>query len=130
MNEQTLEGCTGFNLIAPVSGTAVPLDQVPDPVFSQKIIGDGLAIEPSDGKMCIRDRTGVAPTVVPIRGGTDGARLSYMGLPCPNLCAGGENFHGVHEFASVQSLEKIVEILIQIVKDFEAAGFCLSLIHI
>lgn len=70
------------------------------------------------------EETGVAPTVVPIRGGTDGARLSYMGLPCPNLCAGGENFHGVHEFASVQSLEKIVEILIQIVKDFEAAGFC------
>lgn len=51
MNEQTLEGCTGFNLIAPVSGTAVPLDQVPDPVFSQKIIGDGLAIEPSDGRI-------------------------------------------------------------------------------
>ena len=49
MNEQTLEGCTGFNLIAPVSGTAVPLDQVPDPVFSQKIMGDGVGIEPVEG---------------------------------------------------------------------------------
>lgn len=60
----------------------------------------------------------VTPKVVPIRGGTDGARLSYMGLPCPNLCTGGENYHGVHEYASVQSMEKIVELLVEIVKIF------------
>ncbi len=64
------------------------------------------------------EEQGVSPLVVPIRGGTDGARLSYMGLPCPNLCTGGENFHGVHEYICIQSMEKITEILVQIVKDF------------
>lgn len=64
------------------------------------------------------ETVGVTPTVVPVRGGTDGARLSYMGLPCPNLCAGGENFHSVHEYVSVQSMEKIVEILVEIVREF------------
>ena len=54
---------------------------------------------------------GVTPIHTPIRGGTDGARLSYEGLPCPNLCTGGENFHSRFEFVSVQSMEKIVEIL-------------------
>jgi len=64
------------------------------------------------------ERMGVTPQVVPIRGGTDGARLSYMGLPCPNLCTGGANYHGIHEYACVQSMEKVVEILIEIVKIF------------
>ena len=54
---------------------------------------------------------GVAPMHVPIRGGTDGARLSYMGLPCPNLCTGGENFHSRFEFVSVEAMEKIVAVL-------------------
>ena len=54
---------------------------------------------------------GVEPIHTPIRGGTDGARLSYEGLPCPNLCTGGENFHSRFEFVSVESMEKIVEIL-------------------
>ena len=53
----------------------------------------------------------VEPIHTPIRGGTDGARLSYEGLPCPNLCTGGENFHSRFEFVSVESMEKIVEIL-------------------
>lgn len=60
--------------------------------------------------------SGVEPKVVPIRGGTDGARLSFMGIPCPNLCAGGHNFHGKYEYVCVQSMEKIVEILIKIVE--------------
>ena len=55
---------------------------------------------------------GVEPLVVPIRGGTDGARLSYMGLPCPNLSTGGANFHGIHEFVPVASLEKMVGVLV------------------
>ncbi len=58
----------------------------------------------------------IVPEVVPIRGGTDGARLSYMGLPCPNLCTGGYNFHGNKEFISIQSLEKMCELLLEIVK--------------
>ncbi|MBQ1255009.1 MAG: peptidase T, partial [Clostridia bacterium] len=60
---------------------------------------------------------GVEPIIVPIRGGTDGARLSFMGLPCPNLCTGGENFHSRFEFLSVESLAKVTEILIKIVAD-------------
>lgn len=59
---------------------------------------------------------GVEPIIVPIRGGTDGARLSYMGLPCPNICTGGHNFHGRYEYISVQSMEKVVELLIEIIK--------------
>ena len=57
---------------------------------------------------------GIEPHVVPIRGGTDGARLSFMGLPCPNLCTGGQNFHGRFEYACVEDMEKIVELLVGI----------------
>ena len=58
---------------------------------------------------------GVTAMEVPIRGGTDGARLSYEGLPCPNLCTGGENFHGRFEYIPVEDMEKMVEILNTIV---------------
>ena len=61
------------------------------------------------------EKAGVAAREVPIRGGTDGARLSYMGLPCPNLSTGGVNFHGVHEYIPVRSLEKMVEVLVNLV---------------
>lgn len=60
------------------------------------------------------EETGVNPIVVPIRGGTDGARLSYMGLPCPNLCTGGHNFHGRFEYICADSMEEIVEILLKL----------------
>ena len=57
---------------------------------------------------------GVKPLVKPIRGGTDGARLSFMGLPCPNIFAGGLNFHGRHEFVPVQSMEKAMMTIVKI----------------
>jgi tripeptide aminopeptidase len=57
------------------------------------------------------EEAGVQPLVEPIRGGTDGARLSFEGLPCPNLCAGGYNYHGRFEYIPVESMEKVVEIL-------------------
>ena len=57
---------------------------------------------------------GIEPKIVPIRGGTDGARLSFMGLPCPNICTGGHNFHGKLEYVCVESMEKIVELLVRI----------------
>lgn len=57
------------------------------------------------------EKAGVIPVIKPIRGGTDGAQLSYMGLPCPNLFTGGENYHGRYEFISIQSMEKAVEVL-------------------
>ncbi|MBR5783053.1 MAG: peptidase T [Clostridia bacterium] len=59
---------------------------------------------------------GVTPEVCAIRGGTDGARLSFEGLPCPNLSTGGANFHGIHEFIPVPSMEKMVEVLMELVK--------------
>ncbi|MBQ9913977.1 MAG: peptidase T [Clostridia bacterium] len=61
--------------------------------------------------------SGVEPMIVPIRGGTDGARLSFMGLPCPNLSTGGANFHGIHEFIPVQSMEKMTEVLVTLMKN-------------
>lgn len=61
---------------------------------------------------------GMDPKEVPIRGGTDGARLSYEGLLCPNLCTGGENFHGRFEFIPVEDMEQCVEMLGHILRDF------------
>jgi tripeptide aminopeptidase len=61
-------------------------------------------------------RVGITPTVMPIRGGTDGARLSYMGLPCPNLGTGGANFHGPYEIASAESMDAVVDILQELVR--------------
>lgn len=59
---------------------------------------------------------GIEPKVVPIRGGTDGARLSYMGLPCPNIFAGGHNFHGKYEYVPLESMEKAVLVILKIVE--------------
>ena len=59
---------------------------------------------------------GVTPTVRPIRGGTDGARLSFMGLPCPNIFAGGMNFHGKFEYCSLNTMEKAVQVIINLAK--------------
>lgn len=58
------------------------------------------------------EKCGVTPNIVPIRGGTDGARLSYEGVPCPNLSTGGENAHSIHEFVPVSALEKMVDVII------------------
>lgn len=66
------------------------------------------------------EAVGVKPLVKPIRGGTDGARLSYMGLPCPNLFAGGENFHGKHEFVPVESMVKASEVMLKIIEMYAA----------
>jgi len=61
---------------------------------------------------------GMNPVEVPIRGGTDGARLSYEGLPCPNLCTGGENYHGRFEFIPVEDMELCVKMLVKILTNF------------
>lgn len=62
------------------------------------------------------EAVGVKPKISPIRGGTDGARLSYMGLPTPNLFTGGHNFHGRYEFIPTFSLEKGVEVILKIIE--------------
>ena len=64
------------------------------------------------------ESVGIVPMEVPIRGGTDGARLSYEGLPCPNLCTGGENFHGYYEFIPVEDMEKCTRMLVKILTNF------------
>jgi tripeptide aminopeptidase len=59
---------------------------------------------------------GIVPKVIPVRGGTDGSRLSYMGLPCPNIFAGGHNFHSRYEFLPVKSMEKAAEVIVKIIE--------------
>lgn len=62
------------------------------------------------------EESGVEPVVVPIRGGTDGANLSYKGLPCPNIFAGGHNFHGKYEYVPLESMVKATEVIVNIAK--------------
>lgn len=64
------------------------------------------------------ETVGITPKIVPIRGGTDGARLSYEGLPCPNLFTGGENFHGRFEYVPVEDMEACIQMLIHLLTDF------------
>lgn len=89
--------------------------QVKDTYFNmkEKIAPHMYLIDVAEAAM---NELGITPKICPIRGGTDGSRLSYMGLPCPNLCTGGHNFHGKYEFISIQSMEAIVELLVTIVK--------------
>ena len=67
-----------------------------------------------DRAMQAMKNAGMEPVAVPIRGGTDGARLSFMGLPCPNLCTGGDNYHGRFEYACVEDMDACTEALVQI----------------
>jgi tripeptide aminopeptidase len=61
-------------------------------------------------------RCGVSPRDVAIRGGTDGARLSYEGLPCPNLSTGGANYHSIHEYVSVSAMETMVRVIVELMQ--------------
>lgn len=92
---------------------------VKDSYYNMKEIIDDHMYTVERAKKAMLD-VGVEPKIVPIRGGTDGARLSFMGLPCPNICTGGENFHSRFEFISVESLEKVVDITERII--LNAAG--------
>ena len=62
------------------------------------------------------ERAGITPVISPIRGGTDGARLSFMGLPCPNIFTGGMNYHGIYEYLPVPALLKSAQTVVEIVK--------------
>lgn len=68
-------------------------------------------------KAAIRD-TGMEPAIIPVRGGTDGAQLSFMGLPCPNLGTGGHAYHGPFEHITVEGMDKSVEILVALIREF------------
>ncbi len=73
-----------------------------------------------DNAILAAERCGLAPTVEPIRGGTDGARLSYMGLPCPNLGTGGYAFHGPFEHITIEGMDKATDMLVEIVKIYSS----------
>lgn len=60
------------------------------------------------------EELGITPIIAPVRGGTDGARLSFMGIPCPNLCTGGANYHSRFEYACIQDMEKITKLLVRL----------------
>ena len=62
------------------------------------------------------ENLGIKPLIKPIRGGTDGSKISFMGLPTPNIFAGGENFHGKYEFVALESMEKATDVIVEIVK--------------
>ena len=68
------------------------------------------------------EEAGVTPLIAPIRGGTDGSRLSFMGLPCPNLCTGGMNYHGRYEYVCIESMDKCVEIILNIISLYAEHG--------
>uniref|UniRef100_UPI00359F3F15 M20/M25/M40 family metallo-hydrolase n=1 Tax=Jeotgalibaca porci TaxID=1868793 RepID=UPI00359F3F15 len=59
---------------------------------------------------------GITPVIEPIRGGTDGSKLTYMGLPTPNIFAGGENFHRRYEFVSIEAMEKATAVIVEIIR--------------
>lgn len=66
-----------------------------------------------NAEKCMK-KLGIEPKIIPIRGGTDGARLSFMGIPCPNICTGGHNYHGRFEYVCAESMEKISELLVKL----------------
>ncbi len=74
-----------------------------------------------ENAMKAMEMAGIKPRVQPIRGGTDGANLSFMGLPCPNIFAGGHNFHGKLEFVPLESMEKATEVILNIIKLYAGA---------
>ena len=74
-----------------------------------------------ENAMKAMEMAGIKPKVQPIRGGTDGANLSFMGLPCPNIFAGGHNFHGKLEFVPLESMEKATEVILNIIKLYAGA---------
>src|SRR5690606_31291417 len=73
---------------------------------------------------------GIEPRVQPIRGGTDGSQLSYMGLPTPNIFAGGENFHGRYEYVSVDTMVKAAQTIVEIVRLFAADSTGNESVHV
>ena len=93
-------------------GTAVAV--VSDQYYNMKEKIEPDAMHVIDLVLRAMQEVGVSPKVRPIRGGTDGAQLSFKGLPCPNIFAGGINFHGPYEFVPVQSMEKAMQVVVKI----------------
>ena len=111
--------CDYLNL---VYGAGTVTAQIKDSYYNMKeyIVPHMHIIRRAEAAM---KENGVEPIIVPVRGGTDGARLSEMGLPCPNLSTGGANYHGIHEYVPVRSMEKMTDILISLARQKDDEQF-------
>jgi tripeptide aminopeptidase len=94
--------------------TVVPV--IRDTYFNMRSVIDPDYMFLVEKAAAVMEELGIKPITEPIRGGTDGASLSFKGLPCPNLCAGGHNFHGIYEYVPIQSMRTITEMLIRLCK--------------
>lgn len=106
-----MEAAAGFINAKYGNGTAELT--IKDSYFNmkEKILPKMYIVERAEKAM---QAVGITPVTVPIRGGTDGARLSFMGLPCPNLCTGGANFHGRFEYVPVEDMQRITDMLVEL----------------
>ena len=94
-------------------GADVAIVEIKDQYFNMKEKVEPVMHIVEVAEKAMRD-LGIKPLIKPIRGGTDGSQLSYMGLPCPNIFAGGHNFHGKYEYVPVESMQKAVDVIIRI----------------
>ena len=90
--------------------------EISDQYYNMKKVIEPVMYIVNLAKKSIKE-AGIEPVIVPIRGGTDGAKLSYKGLPTPNIFTGGANFHGIYEYISAQDMLKAKETIINIIKN-------------
>lgn len=98
-------------------GAGTVVAEVKDSYYNMKEVLKNHAHLMENAAAALRE-LGAEPVVNPVRGGTDGARLSFMGLPCPNLCTGGANYHSRYEYACVQSMETVTELLVKLAQRY------------
>jgi tripeptide aminopeptidase len=94
-------------------GEDIVISEVKDQYYNMKEKVEPVKFIVDLAEKAMKD-VGIKPLIKPIRGGTDGCRLSYMGLPCPNIFAGGQNFHGKYEYLPVESMQKAIEVIVRI----------------
>jgi len=94
-------------------GEDIVIVEIKDQYFNMREMVEPVKYIVDLAEMAMRD-LGIIPLIKPIRGGTDGSRLSYMGLPCPNIFAGGHNFHGKYEYLPAESMQKAVDVIVRI----------------
>lgn len=98
-------------------GEGVAVTEIKDSYYNMREVVESDLHLVETAKASMED-LGIVPKVVPIRGGTDGARLSFLGLPCPNLCTGGANYHSRFEYVHVQGMERTAQLLVRIVEAY------------
>ena len=94
-------------------GESTVIAEVKDSYYNMKEVLKPHAHLMENASLALRE-LGAEPVISPVRGGTDGARLSYMGLPCPNLCTGGANYHSRYEFIPPEDMERMVDVLTEL----------------